>query len=102
MPHCSSSCNPLANSRFSRHAGKDWSELEAPGYQAARDGDVLADEARKHVVEVTERAKRAKLSQTMARNAANEAKYYCKAAMAYREYKRKWFGLYQYFYPGEG
>ena len=38
----------------------------------------------------------------MARNAANEAKYYCKAAMAYREYKRKWFGLYQYFYPGEG
>eukprot|EP00802_Teleaulax_amphioxeia_P007860 Tamp_07868.p1 GENE.Tamp_07868~~Tamp_07868.p1 ORF type:complete len:289 (+),score=49.99 Tamp_07868:1406-2272(+) len=78
--------------------GKDWSELEAPGHQSAVDADMAADEARKYVAEVTERAKRAKISQTMARTAADEAKYYCKAAMKYREYKRAWYGLKQYLF----
>ena len=39
---------------------------------------------------MTERAKRAKISQTSARNAANEAKYWCKAVIKYREYKLAW------------
>lgn len=38
-------------------AGKDWSELEAPGRQSAFDADLIADEARKHVAHVTEHAK---------------------------------------------
>lgn len=82
-------------------SGKDWADLEAPGYEAARDGDMSADEARTHVPTVTERAKRAKLSQTMARSAADEAKYYCKAAMKYRDFKRAWYGMKQYVVLGE-
>jgi hypothetical protein len=91
-------------------AGKDWAELEAPGHQSAFDADLAADEARKHVADVTEHAKvgfhesmrrgeicgpvvcwgidfaipytfklsaqRAKISQTMARTAADEAKVF--------------------------
>jgi hypothetical protein len=101
---------PLTSPLPALSAGKDWSELEAPGHQSAFDGDLAADEARKHVADVTEHAKvgfhesllcgeicgpsgmqgigfdspytfklsaqRAKISQTMARSAADEAKVF--------------------------
>jgi hypothetical protein len=101
---------PLTSPLPALSAGKDWSELEAPGHQSAFDADLAADEARKHVADVTEHAKvgfhesllcgeicgpsgmlgidfdspytfklsaqRAKISQTMARSAADEAKVF--------------------------
>ena len=66
-PSNSAPCDPRAISALCQapltspfpppSAGKDWSELEAPGHQSAVDADMAADEARKYVAEVTERAK---------------------------------------------
>ncbi len=78
---------------------KDWSELEALAVEAANAGEYVSDEAREHLVEVTKIAKRAKESQLLAQDHAEEGQYMLKAAIKYRKYLRQWFGLRQYLMP---
>lgn len=75
---------------------KDWAELEAIGYAAARNGEEAGLMARENRKTVTDIGKRSKLSQRMAKDAAEEARYYAKAAIKYRDFRRAWWGLKKY------
>jgi len=41
------------------------------------------------------------MSQRLARDAADEAKYYAKASLTYKDYQEAWFGIKKYIWAEE-
>ena len=74
-------------------ASADWSETEAYAREAVTLADAAAQAATAAMEGIGTYVRRAKESQERARAAAEEAKYYAKAALKYRAFLTGWLGL---------
>eukprot|EP00961_Rhodomonas_salina_P143815 1935625-Rhodomonas_salina.2 len=77
----------------------DWAELESLALEAANAGEAIATEARDNIAQVTTIARRAKESQLLAQDHAEEGRYMLRASIKYKGYLTQWFGLRQYILP---
>jgi len=78
---------------------KDWADLEAVGRAERVSADREADEAVAEVRKSAVYTKRAKQSSTMAREAAEEARFFVKASIERKEYLLAWCGMKHVIFP---
>mmetsp|Transcript_31503 Transcript_31503/g.74873 ORF Transcript_31503/g.74873 Transcript_31503/m.74873 type:complete len:472 (+) Transcript_31503:42-1457(+) len=76
---------------------RDWSEIEAAGMEMANAGETTGADAREHSFKVRTFALRAKHSQRLAEDSADEARYWVKVSLEYAKKLQEWFGQKKYF-----
>ena len=81
------------------NAALDWCEIESLALEAANVGQTMAQQARGNIDAVTRIARRAKESQLLAQDHADEGRYMLKASIKYKDYLGQWFGLRQWIWP---
>jgi len=75
----------------------DWSDIEAVAMEFANAGETSGLDARAEAARVKEIATRAKQSQRLAEDAAEEARYWVKQAVEYAKRLGEWWGYKKYF-----
>eukprot|EP00960_Hanusia_phi_P038962 753676-Hanusia_phi.AAC.15 len=78
---------------------EDWEKIESQAHENAKDGEAYAKLARNIFASVTATAKKARNTQILAQDAAEEAVYWLREAKKYRNYLRQWFGIRKYVWP---
>mmetsp|Transcript_38628 Transcript_38628/g.121706 ORF Transcript_38628/g.121706 Transcript_38628/m.121706 type:complete len:311 (-) Transcript_38628:4027-4959(-) len=77
----------------------DWEKIESQAHENAKDGEAYAKLARNIFATVTATAKKARNTQILAQDAAEEAIYWLREAKKFRNYIRQWFGIRKYIWP---